>query len=66
MRQQKKIALITCLFLVSMMTACNGDRQLPQRNSDTVCPADVHQCDDGHHVSRDPNNNCEFNPCRSQ
>ena len=33
---------------------------------DTVCPADVFECDDGSFVSRDPNNACEFFECPNQ
>ena len=28
-----------------------------------ICTTDVFECEDGSFVSRDPNNNCEFEPC---
>jgi len=28
-----------------------------------VCPSDVQECPDGSYVSRDGNNNCEFQSC---
>jgi hypothetical protein len=60
---RKKIVLM--VFITSIISACNGDRQLPKRSSDIVCTADVNVCADGHYVRRDPLNNCAFYACNA-
>ena len=57
--------IIVMLFVASSVTACNGERQLPQRSSNISCETDTLICVDGSQVTRNPNNNCEFDPCSS-
>ncbi len=35
----------------------------PMPDEPLVCPTDVKQCPDGHHVGRNPANECEFDAC---
>ena len=35
----------------------------PMPDEPLVCPADVKQCPDGHAISRNPANECEFDAC---
>jgi len=60
---RKKIVLM--VFIASVISACNGDKQLPKRSSDVVCTADVNVCADGHYVRRDPVNDCAFYSCNT-
>ncbi len=39
---------------------------LTENNSKVVCTQDVKECPDGSFVSRDPNNNCQFEPCNDK
>jgi len=48
--------------LFSCLTVVASQDEFLSRHSQ-VCPADVMQCPDGSHVSRDPSNNCEFPSC---
>ena len=61
MRQQ--IVLMLLITAALMLSACNGDKQLPKRSTDIVCKADVNVCADGQYVRRNPHNNCEFDAC---
>jgi len=58
-----KQKIVLMILIMGVVSACNGDRQLPKRNTDVVCNADVNVCTDGRRVTRNPHNNCEFDPC---
>jgi len=58
---RQKIVLM--LLITVALSACNGDKQLPKRSTDVICTADVNVCPDGHYVTRNPQNDCEFDAC---
>ena len=57
--------IVLMLLITVAISACNGDKQLPKRSTDIVCTADVDVCADGHYVTRNPQNNCEFHSCNA-
>ena len=57
--------IVLMLLITVAISACNGDKQLPKRSTDIVCTADVNVCADGHYVTRNPQNNCEFHSCNA-
>ncbi len=57
--------IIMILGISCLLTACDDGKRLPSRSQGIVCTADVKACSDGSYVSRNPDNNCEFDPCSS-
>ena len=56
--------IITLIIIVSsFLVACDDGKRLPKRESGPVCTSDVFRCPDASTVSRNPDNNCEFDPC---
>ena len=57
--------IISIVSLTLLLTACDDSKRLPKRSGDIVCTDDVKACPDGSYVSRNPDNNCEFDACDS-
>lgn len=71
------IKRLAAAALLLALGACSADPVQPATNKPSpsgppppampddaiVCPADVRQCPDGSHVSRNPDNGCAFHPC---
>ncbi len=55
--------VISIISLTFLLTACDNNKHLPKGSSNIVCTTEVKACSDGSYVSRNPDNNCEFDPC---
>jgi len=52
--------LLIILILVSFVYAQDNETN---ETEEVVCATDINECSDGSYVSRNPDNNCEFDPC---
>jgi hypothetical protein len=60
----KKVTIFM-LFMSMFLVACNDNgKQLPQREASVACSADVRECASGSFVTRNPDNNCDFDICQ--
>lgn len=57
------VVLPAILFVAFLAVAIYVYVQKQGSDGTQVCTQDVLECDDGSFVSRNPNNNCEFNEC---
>ena len=59
--------IIILLFVSSsFLVACDDGKRLPKRdNAGVACTEDMKVCPNGDYVARNPDNNCQFDPCSS-
>ena len=66
MRTQQRL-FVYVIAIISTLSACQQNTSekdaIPEPQEIIACTDDLKACPDGRQVERNPNLNCEFNPC---